>query len=146
AAETASDMTLGWLLHPERASRLIQQKGLDQNQLGLPEVLDKMIQSTFHRNHKDDYLKEIQRSINFRVLYHLMNLAGNDGVHPQVNAIANHHLRTLLAGIGPEVPGDPNRAEIARRITDFYKFPEQFKVVPSPKIPDGSPIGLECMY
>lgn len=145
AAETASDMTLGLMLHRERASRLIQQKSLDQNQLGLPEVLDKLVQNTIQRNHRDDYLNEIQQSINFRVLYHLMNLAGNDDVHPQVNAIANRQLRTLLAEIGPEAPGDPYKAEMARRITDFYKFPEQFKVVPSPKIPDGSPIGMECM-
>ncbi|MDX1315332.1 MAG: zinc-dependent metalloprotease, partial [Eudoraea sp.] len=41
AAETASDMTLGLLLHPERASRLIQQKSLDNRQLGLEDVLEK---------------------------------------------------------------------------------------------------------
>ncbi len=43
AVETASDMTLSFLLHPERASRLIQQKSVDPNNLGLEEVLDAVV-------------------------------------------------------------------------------------------------------
>jgi len=37
AVETASEMTLSLLLHPDRASRLVQHKSLDNNQLGLNE-------------------------------------------------------------------------------------------------------------
>jgi hypothetical protein len=39
AAETAADMTLEFILHPERASRLIQQKSLEFQNLGWEEVL-----------------------------------------------------------------------------------------------------------
>ncbi len=149
AAETAADMTLGLLLHPERASRLIQQKSLDPRQLGLSEVIDMLIKNTFENSKSDDYLNEVQQSINFRALFHIMNLAAHDGVHPQVNAIANAQLQKLaLRNITSALPSndrDPYKAEIARRISDFYKFPEQFKVIAAPKIPDGSPIGMACM-
>ncbi|WP_296311605.1 zinc-dependent metalloprotease, partial [Winogradskyella sp. UBA3174] len=38
AANTASDMTLKFLLHPQRANRLVLQKSLDENQLSLEDV------------------------------------------------------------------------------------------------------------
>ncbi|MCW5516626.1 zinc-dependent metalloprotease [Muriicola sp. Z0-33] len=149
AAETAADMTLTLLLHPERASRLIQQTGLDPKQLGLDEVFDMLVKNTLEKKKSDAYLNEVQQSINFRVLFHIMNLAAHKGVHPQVNALANAQLQKLaLKNITIPVASkdkDPYRGEIARRISDFYKFPEQFKVIAAPKIPDGSPIGMACM-
>ncbi len=143
APETAADMTLGLLLHPERASRLIQQKALDPNNLGLEEVLEDVVANTFGKNHKDAYINEAQQNINFRVLFHLMNLAASDEVHPQVNALANMQLKKLNGmGMGNEAI----KAEINRRIDEFYEHPETFKVVPSPKLPDGSPIGMDCFH
>jgi carboxyl-terminal processing protease len=46
-------------LHPEKASRLIQQKALEPNNLGLPEVLDDVLANTLNKKHKDDYLNEV---------------------------------------------------------------------------------------
>jgi hypothetical protein len=143
-AETAADMTLGLLLHPERASRLIQQKSLDKNQLGLQEVLDKTINGTFDLSHRDAYEEEVQNTINFRVLYHIMNLAAHDDVHPQVNAVANETLKSLktqLLGSGKSAIS----AEMVKRIDNFMEEPSEFKLVPVPDIPDGSPIGMDCM-
>ena len=143
-AETAADMTLGLLLHPERASRLIQQKSLDKNQLGLQEVLDETINGTFDLSHRDAYEEEVQNTINFRVLYHIMNLAAHDGVHPQVNAVANEALKSLktqLLGSGKSAIS----AEMVKRIDNFMEEPSEFKLVPVPDIPDGSPIGMDCM-
>ncbi|MEL6917755.1 MAG: zinc-dependent metalloprotease [Bacteroidota bacterium] len=143
APETAADMTLGLLLHPERASRLIQQKGLDTEQLGLSEVLDDLISATMNRTHTNDYMNEVQQNINFRVLFHIMNLAAHDKVHPQVNAIANHKLNIVRANLFAKK--GVYESEMVRRIDAFQKHPEQFKVIPVPKIPDGSPIGMDCM-
>lgn len=143
-AETAADMTLGLLLHPERASRLIQQKSLDKNQLGLQEVLDETIKGTFDLSQRDAYEEEVQNTINFRVLYHIMNLAAHDDVHPQVNAIANETLKGLkvqLLGNGKSAIS----AEMVKRIDNFMEEPSEFKLIPVPDIPDGSPIGMDCM-
>ena len=142
AAETAADMTLGFLLHPERASRLIQQKSLDAKQVGLEDVFEKLIAATISKSHKDDYLKVVQASINYRVLFHIMNLAAHKEVHPQVNAIANEKLRALRGEF--MTSDDVDVREMGRRITQFIEEPEEFKVIPAPKMPDGSPIGMDC--
>ncbi len=143
APETAADMTLGLLLHPERASRLIQQKALMPNNLSLSDVLDAVVAATINKQHKDSYVSEVQQNINFRVLYHMMNLAAHDKVHPQVNAIANLKLKELkgrlMAKSGAIAP------EMVRRIDKFMKAPEKFEIIPVSKIPDGSPIGMDCM-
>lgn len=144
AAETAADMTLGLLLHPERASRLIQQKSLDKDQMGLQEVLEEINKGTLDLSHRDDYVDEVQNTINFRVLYHIMNLAAHDDVHPQVNAIANETLK----GIKAELLGNGKTAisaEMVQRIDNFLDDPSKFKLIPVPNIPDGSPIGMDCM-
>lgn len=144
APETAADMTLGLLLHPQRASRLIQQKATDPSNLGLQEVLDVLVKNTINKTVKDSYINEVQQNINFRVLFHLMNLASHIDVHPQVNAIANQTIRKLLQKIGVDAIKNPIKAEIVRRINNFYTHPEQFKVIATPQIPDGSPIGMAC--
>ena len=143
APETAADMTLELLLHPERASRLIQQKALDNDNIGLDEVLGAVISGTIEKKHKDPYLREVQQNINFRVLFHLMNLAANDKVHPQVNAIANKRIRSLSASYLTSLD-DTYAMEMMRRIDNFYRHPDQFKVLPVATIPDGSPIGMDC--
>lgn len=145
AVETASDMTLGFLMHPERASRLIQQKAIDPKNLGLEDVLRDVISNTVNKEHNDPYLMEAQNTINFRVLFHLMNLASHPDVAPQVNAIANDQLGKLAVALS----GDSKstlKAEMLRRIKDFNEHRDKFEVIPSPKIPDGSPIGMDCFH
>jgi hypothetical protein len=146
AVETASDMTLSFLLHPERASRLIQQKAIDVNNLGLEEVIDELISATINKKHKDAYLSEAQTTINFRVLFHIMNLAGHTEVHPQVNAIASQKLKELSFQLAKDSGSNAIHAEMIKRIREFNEHPELFKVIPSPKIPDGSPIGMDCFH
>lgn len=145
APETAAEMSLGLLLHPERMSRLIEQKARDQKQLGLSELLGEVRSATFEKKHSNAYLQEIQHVINYRVLEHLLSLAGSREVHPQVNALVNQELvRVQNAGSGGQP--DVHAAEMARRIKAFYAHPEQFQTTQSPKIPDGSPIGMGCMF
>jgi len=86
----------------------------------------------------------VQQSTNFRVLFHIMNLASHDKVHPQVNAIASATLMDIKSDLVSKSKDAISR-EMVRRINDFYNHPEQFKVIPSPAIPDGSPIGMDCL-
>lgn len=145
AAETAADMTLGLLLHPERASRLIQQKATDPSNIGLGDVLNALTSNTIRKTNKDFYLNEVQNNINFRVLFHLMNLAAHDEVHPQVNAIANKALGDLKSSL--LISGKNATAmEMVRRINAFNVHPDKFKVIAAPKLPDGSPIGMGCFH
>ncbi|MGC1516367.1 MAG: zinc-dependent metalloprotease [Maribacter sp.] len=145
AVETAADMTLGFLLHPERASRLIQQKSVDPKNIGLTEVLDEVVANTLEKKQNDPYLTEAQHTINFRVLFHLMNLAAHDAVHPQVNALAHQKLANLKASL-TSASKSAISMEMVRRIDVFMKAPKEFKVLPVAQIPDGSPIGMDCFH
>ncbi len=143
AAETAADMTLGFLLHPQRASRLVHQHSLDDDLPGLGEVLDPVIETAFFENPSDPYLKSIQEVVAFRTLEHLMALANNSETHPQVTAITQASLDDLRTRVLRSGGSDIAR-EIVRRIDRFREHPELFKVPDAPKIPDGSPIGSGC--
>jgi hypothetical protein len=147
AAETAADMTLGFLLHPQRASRLVNQHSLDAGQLSLPEVLSALVAGTImDKLPKDPYRTGVQQAVNFRVLEHLMNLARQTEVHPQVNAAAYDALSDLKTALTRQGGGQPLAGEILRRIKHFEEHPELFKVVEAPEIPDGSPIGMGCFH
>jgi hypothetical protein len=143
AAETAADMTLGLLLHPERASRLVQQQSLDAGQLSLKSVLDELIDHTIFTKAKNTYYQGIQEVINFQVLRHLLELANNTSTHPQVQAITYQHLKALKARLLKSDDSEVAR-EMVRRIDWFFEHPEEFTSESAPTIPDGSPIGSAC--
>ncbi len=149
-AATASDMSLSFLLHPQRTSRLVQQKSIDQNQLGLPEALDQLIDLSFNTKTSNGYYKEIQHTVRANVVKHLMQLSNNKDAYPQVNAIAYAKivsLLKLLKGKSADTLDSIYNEYYVRQITNFLDKPENFKVVPSPKIPDGSPIGsYKCNF
>ncbi len=143
-ASTASDMTLGLLLHPERSNRLVQQKSLDSKQLSLEDVLNTLIENSFKKTHKDGYLSEVQQMINVNVLKHIMNLAVTDKAYFQVNAIANKALMDITR---MSLGTDAYNMQYIRLMKQFTDNPEKFKLQSSPKIPDGSPIGTDmCSY
>lgn len=144
AANTASDMTLQFLLHPQRANRLILQKSLDENQLSLQDVIDALLKASFEKTHTDSYLTEIQYQINVNVLKYLMNLATNDESYFQTKAIANKTISDLLRKF---LNLEAMHMQYGVMIKEFYEHPEKFKLESSPKIPDGSPIGSNiCNY
>ena len=142
-SSTASDMTLSLLLHPQRANRMVQQKSLDNSQLGLDEVLQILFNQSFNKKYNDAYLNEIQQMINQNVLKYIMNLAVNDNAYFQVNAIANKALKSIFEGLDNSAYSN----QYKRLIKRFNEEPEEFKLSASPKIPDGSPIGSDlCSY
>ena len=60
AVSTASDLTLGLLLNAERANRLISQHSLDSKNLGLEDVLSKLVEQTFKKSYSNAYLNNSQ--------------------------------------------------------------------------------------
>ena len=144
AVETASEMTFSLLLHPQRMSRLINHKSIDNSQLGIVELLDIVIQNTLKVKHKDSYHQELQNVINLQFLEELMYLASNKNQYKQVNAIASYKLNEIKEIIqAKKEKGVQEIYNIAllKMIDDFIKNPTSFKKTAAPKIPDGSPIG-----
>lgn len=147
APSTASDMTLNLLLHPERANRLVQQKSLDANQIGLEDVLEALTDNSFKITHVDGYYTEVQQMINMSVLKYVMNLAVTDTAFLQVNALAYDALEDILKMIDERKSKVPYASQYRRIVNEFKEHPEKFKLQSSPKIPDGSPIGTDtCVY
>ena len=143
AAQTAADQSLGLLFHPERASRLIQQKSLDKNQMGLDQLLSSIIDNTIFNEHKDSYIQSVQKAINYRVLDHLISLASTSDTNPEVNAVCHARLKTLRNQLTAKKL-DSDNEEMVRRIDRYFKDPGKYESGMSPKIPDGSPIGMNC--
>lgn len=142
AAETAADHSLRFLLHPERASRLVLQAATDKKQPGLQDVLEELLSATMEKSHKDPYLQEVQEVINFRVLDYIFHLASSDAPHPQVTATTYAILERLKEQKNQEK--SLQAKEMVRRIKTFLKEPADYQLPDSPKIPDGSPIGMAC--
>ncbi|AOW16270.1 peptidase [Polaribacter vadi] len=144
AVETTSEMTLELLLHPQRMSRLIAHKSLDDSQLGFNELLDILIQNTIKVNHKDTYYQELQNVVNSQFLEALMYLSTYKNQYQQVNAIAMFKLeevKKILEGKNANGVQKIYDAAMVKMIDGFLKNPTTFKKSPAPQIPDGSPIG-----
>lgn len=145
APSTASDMSLGLLLHPERAARLVQQHSLNKDLPGLDEVLEELMDNTFRLSFGDPYLQEVQNAINYNVLQHLMNLAVHKDATPAVKAGTFAKLQELQSWFFNKKQQNRNIAmhqQYSRDIAQFLKEPSKFTPLPvAPQIPDGAPIG-----
>ncbi|MDB4709914.1 zinc-dependent metalloprotease [Flavobacteriaceae bacterium] len=144
AVETASAMTLGILLHPERVTRLVQHNSLDSSQLGLVEVLDDLISNSFQKSYEDSYYQELQNIVNYQVLNHLFHLSSNKDMYWQVNAIVNDKIDKISSLLNnSKTPGIQKiyHKDMIKMILNFKKNPTKFIKPITPKIPDGSPIG-----
>jgi hypothetical protein len=148
AANTASDMTLKYLLHPQRANRLVLQKSLDASQLSLVDVISELLKKTFEAKYDDNYLNAINERAKNNFLKYLMNLAVNSQSYTEVKGIANMAISEISKNMS--VYNQHNNSagiQYGFIIKEFYEHPEKFKLESSPKIPDGSPIGTDtCSY
>ncbi len=146
AVETSSNMTLRLLLHPQRVTRLVQHKSLDKKQLGLVEVLDQVIENTIKKSYKDSYHQELQNVVNVQVLNQLFYLSSNKNMYRQANAIVNAKIDEIAVALrNAKAKGVQKlyNQEMIKMISDFKKNPTKFKKSSVPKIPDGSPIGMD---
>jgi hypothetical protein len=146
AVETASAMTLELLLHPERVTRLVQHKSLDDSQLGLVEVLDEVIANSIQKSYKDSYYQELQNVVNYQVLNQLFHLSSDKDMYWQVNAIVNDKIDKISLFLKNSKETGIQKMyhkEMIQMISNFKKNPIKFKKPQTPKIPDGSPIGSD---
>ncbi|WP_425427883.1 zinc-dependent metalloprotease [Aureitalea marina] len=140
AAATAGDFSIGLLLHPQRANRVIQQKALDSGQLGLEEVVNALIDQGFlFSRSRSDYHQEVTNMMAYRVVEHLKNLAAHKATLPQVKGEANAGLSRISSMLNDRT--DSFSKQVVKEIEAFNKAPDKFNVIPVLKIPDGSPIG-----
>ncbi len=146
AAESSVDATLSLILNPQRASRLIEQNALGQNDLTLNEVIQTLINAGWSEP-KDPYQTDFQRVADLSVLKHLLQLAASTEAYGQASAIAYQEIENFHVWLQMEY-GDAKdqtrQAHLLKAINEismFKKEPSKWKMEPAPKMPDGSPIG-----
>lgn len=146
AVETAAEMTLRLLLHPQRLSRLVAHKSMNGRQLGLEELLDEMINKTIKKNYKDTYYQELQNVINMEVLEQLFYVSTMNNQYKQVPAIVNFKLKEIQLILKNRKSTGTQKiydSAMVKMIDDFIKNPVLFKKTKALQIPDGSPIGSD---
>jgi hypothetical protein len=145
AVQTTTQFTLSFLLHPDRANRLIQHKSLDNSQLGLKEVLDALIKDSFNKNYKDSYYQALQEIVKTEILNAMFVLAADQNIYPQVKAAINSSINTIVQNLKKNTKNALNN-EYIQMVSDFKKNPSKYMKINAPKIPDGSPIGSDYKY
>ena len=148
-AETVANLTVGYLLYPERAARLIQYQARNSELPGLDEVIDKLVEASWKAPLKTGLHAEIQRVVNNVVLYNLMGLASYERAALQVRAVAGLKLKELQMWLTKEaysakLNDTSQKAHFLfalDQIELFLKDPTRVKLtVPLPP-PPGAPIG-----
>jgi hypothetical protein len=143
AVEAATDFTLDFLLHPDRLSRLAGNKAVDAKQLGLQETLSWLTQSTIYKTHADAYLQATQETINFKVVSSLLNVLNAPTISPLAAAEVQESVQKIRAYYGKNPSAMAKY--IVQTIDQFKANPNDWKPMQTPVIPDGAPIGMDCL-
>ena len=148
AVSTASEFSLSLLLNPERMNRLVVQSSLSKvssQNMNLNYLLNTLTSNTFksqyNNNDDDKYIFENQQVINNSYLKFLLNLASNKKSFFQVKSVANKEIKNIARFLSSKKNKNSYSLEYLNTIRKFNTKPEQFELIVSPKIPDGSPIG-----
>ncbi len=145
-ATAAAEMTLAFLLHPERAARMVQQKALHPELPGLEDILHTLSQGLFTPEFSDPYQAEINRAVE-RVFVDRLILLAARAPMAQVRAVATRSLAVLMntldeAAAAREGADQSHYFLISRDIERFMERPYGTMAAPSaPDAPPGSPIG-----
>ena len=143
-AVVAATMTVAQLLDPARATRLVEQYALDESQLGLDELIDRLVRTTFDSADATGYRRAISRIVQRVVVEGLMELADHAPLG-EVRAKATMHLDTLttdLALVGNDAAEEAHRRLLAQDIQRHFSRPASDRPSFShPSAPPGSPIG-----
>jgi hypothetical protein len=142
--EAAADITLSFLLNPDRATRLVQYRARNTQNPGLDEVIDKLIAATWRSAPADAMLAETGRAIDNVLLYRLMLLASNAQASEQAKAIAWLKLDDLrkwaLTAPAKDTAQRAHYIFAAAEIKRFQDDPRQIGVNKPAEAPDGPPI------
>jgi hypothetical protein len=146
-ATVASDVTIGFVLIPDRAARMVAQHAVDPSLPGLEEVIDRLTKATFDAPAANPYEMEIRRAEE-RVLVDRVMWLATGAANSQVRAIASLKLSKLAARLrGDASTNEAEQAQhhlLAADIKRFLERPAEIaRVMPPPDAPPGAPIGDE---
>jgi Met-zincin/Domain of unknown function (DUF5117) len=143
-ARVAADLTIGFVLQPDRASRMVAQNAVDPALPGLGAVIDRLTQATFDAATTTPYEAAVRRASS-RVLVDRLTWLASVAPDTQVRAIASRKLQRLAARNGTASANELDAAHsllIAADIKRFLERPaETARTQTTTNAPPGAPIG-----
>jgi Met-zincin/Domain of unknown function (DUF5117) len=146
-ATVAADVTIGFTLQLDRASRMVAQHAVNPQAPGLEDVIDRLIGATFEAPTSTPYEAAVRRAEERVLVDRLMWLA-NASPNGQVRAIASYKLGKLIARFKTAVNktelDTAQRTLLAADIKRFLERPiDMAHPIPhaAPDAPPGAPIG-----
>lgn len=170
AADTSAAITMGALLHPDRAARLLDYHSRDTSRLGLGDVLNAVERQIF-ANQPTARRQAIARQLQTRFVSTLISLSGGAAAEGEAQAAAvglsngggqiapaqvqsaiDLYLKGLRTRISPgllegQTPTRAHREWLIANIDRHFARPAPARsgVTGAPETPPGSPIGSEIM-
>jgi hypothetical protein len=140
-AESAADMPLSFLFHPERLSRMAQQE--PRGGLGVSDMCSRIIDATWKAPRQTGTLKLVQQQTEQIVLTYLLAASVDDQLSFAARAAVAHALSGLKAYIAKAAPtaADPSYAAHLSLALERMKSPEKAKATQHTAPPPGAPIG-----
>ena len=147
-ASIAADVTIGFVLQPDRAARMVAQYAVDQSLPGLAEVIDRLTKAAFDSVTAGTYEAEVKRAVERALVDRVMWLASS-APNAQVRAIASAKLQDIArVRATPGVIDVSERAHnllIAADIKRFLERPvaeaQSWRWMTASPAPPGAPIG-----
>jgi hypothetical protein len=147
AAETVANTTIGFLLDPARAARLIEYQGRDAKQPGFIPMMEKLLDATWKKPLPSGYEGELQVMVNNTTLQYLLQLAAGKNVSPIVKGQALFLIDALATWmektVGTASPAyASNLGYGLAEVAAFKKNPSQYEIQTPMQMPPGAPIGM----
>ncbi|MBC7923072.1 MAG: zinc-dependent metalloprotease [Ferruginibacter sp.] len=145
-AEAAAQMTLRFLLHPERIARLVGHHALDAAMPGPEAVLDRIVDATWKSKGRTGYAGEVKRVVDRLVLHQLIGLSANPEASDGVRALAGFQVgdlkQWLVSQAAAKDPAQRAHCQFAlAQIRHFEEKPGEVNAAVPLAAPDGAPIG-----
>ena len=143
-AMIAADVTIGFVLQPERAARMVAQHAVDSTLPGLDHVLDRLVAATFNSPAASPYEQEVRRAEKRVLVDRVMWLAWASPL-AQVRALASATLSQLASRASTSSQAPADRAAHALLAKDIQRFLDRPAApahpIAPPTAPPGAPIG-----
>ena len=146
AARTLAQMVVDAVLQRERAARLVQFAARGENPLTLPEVIDRLVESSSAGGPETRKQAALRRVVQRALADRLITLAADKEASPEVRSLVELKMLTLrnrarsLVGSG----SDLERAHWMSIATDYMRWLERQELptpTPALRAPPGDPFG-----
>lgn len=143
-AETAADLPLSFIFHPERLSRMVQYEAQQQG-LGVKEMINVLVGRTWKAPRKTGIEKLIQQQTEQILLTYLLQSATDENIAFQARAEAQQAVKELTAFINAQEKISKDNSYLAHLslAMERIKSPEKAQGTQHKAIPPGAPIGCD---